>query len=42
MHTITEDIIEACHNGIVSWDKNSQVKPILIQGDDDYIKTKER
>jgi len=42
MHVITEDIIEACHNGIVSWDKPSVVKPILIQGTDDYIKTKER
>jgi len=34
--------MEACHNGIVSWDKPSVVKPILIQGVDDYIKTKER
>ena len=42
MHAITEDVIEACHNGIVSWEKNSQIKPILIQGNDDYIKTKER
>ena len=42
MHAITEDIIEACHNGIVSWERPSTVKPILIQGYDDYIKTKER
>ncbi len=42
MHAITEDVMEACHNGIVSWDKPSVVKPILIQGVDDYIKTKER
>jgi len=42
MHAITEDIIEACHNGVVSWDRQSAIKPILIQGDDDYIKTKER
>jgi len=42
MHAITEDVIEACHNGIVSWDRPSHVKPILIQGSDDYIKTKER
>jgi len=42
MHAITEDVIEACHNGIVSWDKQSVVKPILIQGNDDYIKTKDR
>ena len=42
MHAITEDVIEACHNGIVAWDKKSNIKPILIQGSDDYIKTKER
>jgi glucose/mannose-6-phosphate isomerase len=42
MHAISEDIIEACHNGIVSWDKPSVVKPLLIQGEDDFIKTKER
>jgi glucose/mannose-6-phosphate isomerase len=42
MHAITEDIIESCHNGIVSWDKKTDVKPILIQGTNDYIKTIER
>ena len=42
IHAITEDVIEACHNGIVSWTKPSTVKPILIQGEEDYIKTKER
>ena len=42
MHGITEDIIESCHNGIVPWDKKTDVKPILIQGTDDYTKTKER
>jgi len=41
-HVITENVIEACHNGIVSWEKPSNVKPILIEGKDDYIKTKER
>ncbi len=41
-HAITEDIIEACHNGIVSWERPSIIKPILIQGKDDFIKTKER
>ncbi len=41
-HAIAEDVLEACHNGIVSWEKESKVKPILIQGKDDYIKTKER
>jgi len=42
LHVITEDVIEACHNGIVSWEKNSNMQPILIQGHDDYFKTKER
>lgn len=41
-HAIAEDVVEACHNGIVSWERKSNVKPILIQGADDYIKTKER
>ena len=42
MHAMTEDVIEACHNGIVSWEKSSNVKPILIRGKDDYTKTKEK
>ena len=42
MHAMAEDMQEACHNGIVSWEKHSAIKPILIQGVDDYIKTKER
>ena len=42
-HAMAEDVIEACHNGIVAWEKpNRDVKPILIEGTDDYIKTKER
>lgn len=41
-HAIIEDVIEACHNGIVAWEKISTVQPILIRGKDDYIKTKER
>jgi len=42
MHAITEDVIEVCHNGIVAWEKPSDVKPILIKGQDDHIKTTER
>ncbi len=42
MHVMTEDVIEACHNGIVSWEKPSVIQPILIRGIDDYEKTKER
>ena len=41
-HVITEDIIEACHNGIVAWEKPSNLKPLLIEGMDDYVKTRER
>jgi glucose/mannose-6-phosphate isomerase len=42
IHAMVEDIIEACHNGIVSWERKSNVVPILLRGQDDYIKTKER
>ena len=41
-HVMYEDIIEMCHNGIVSWEKPSNVQPILIQGKDDHFKTIER
>ena len=41
-HVMCEDIIEACHNGIVAWENFSNVQPILIQGVDDHFKTKER
>ena len=42
MHVMTEDVIEASHNGIVAWNKPKNIQPILIQGKDDYVKTKER
>ena len=42
LHVITEEVMEACHNGIVSWERKSNIQPILIQGSDDYFKTKER
>jgi len=42
IHAIAENVIEACHNGVVSWEKPSEIKPILLQGQDDDIKTKER
>lgn len=41
-HAMIEDVIEACHNGIVAWEKKSDVQPILIRGKDDHIKTIER
>ena len=42
MHAISEDVIESCHNGIVPWEKSTNIKPILIRGLDDHEKTKER
>ena len=42
MHAITEDVVESSHNGVVSWERHSDVIPIMIEGADDYIKTKER
>ena len=42
LHVMIEDIIEACHNNIVSWERLSSVQPILVEGYDDYIKTKQR
>ena len=41
-HAIIEDVIESSHNGIVSWEKKSQMVPILIEGVDDHSKTKQR
>ena len=41
-HAMTEDVIESCHNGIVAWEKESNFQPILLEGQDDHIKTKER
>ena len=41
-HVITEEVLESCHNGIVAWEKNSNVQPIFIRGIDDHEKTIER
>src|SRR3989338_26458 len=41
-HAMIEDVIEASHNGIVSWERPTTVKPILLRGKNDYVKTKER
>ena len=41
-HAMIEDVIEAGHNDIVSWELRSNVQPIILEGEDDYIKTKER
>jgi glucose/mannose-6-phosphate isomerase len=42
IQALTEDVIEASHNSIVCWDFPSNLLPIIIEGEDDYIKTKER
>ena len=41
-HAIIEDVIESGHNGIVSWERPSDMVPIMIEGKNDHIKTKER
>jgi len=42
IHAMIEDVIESSHNGIVAWEKPSNVQPILLRGKDDYYKTQER
>jgi len=42
IHAMTEDVIESSHNGIVAWEKESTIQPVLIQGKDDHFKTLER
>ena len=39
IHVIAEDIIEACHNGVVSWENSHNFQPMLIRGTDDFEKT---
>jgi glucose/mannose-6-phosphate isomerase len=41
-HAIVENIIESGHNGIVSWERTSDMVPIMIEGIDDHLRTKER
>ena len=41
-HAIAENVVESSHNGIVSWERPSSMVPIMIEGNDDHIKTKER
>ena len=41
-HAISENVVESSHNGIVSWERPSNMVPIMIEGKDDHIKTKER
>lgn len=41
-HAAVENIIESGHNGIVSWERDSTMTPILLTGRDDHKKTKDR
>ncbi len=40
IHAISEDVVEASHNGIVAWERKSDTTPIIIRGTDDFEKTK--
>jgi glucose/mannose-6-phosphate isomerase len=40
IHAICEDVVEASHNGIVAWERKSEIIPIIIRGTDDFEKTK--
>ena len=42
IHASVEDVIEASHNSISTWENKNNLKPILLQGSDDHLKTKER
>ena len=42
IHAMIEDVVEGCHNGIVAWEKRSNVQPILLRGQDDHVTTKKR
>ena len=42
IHAMIDDVVEASHNTIVSWEKKSIVSPVFIQGVDDHVKTIER
>ena len=42
IHASIEDIIEASHNSVSTWENGNNLKPILLQGVDDFVKTKER
>ena len=42
LHAFAENVMEASHNGIVAWERKSNVQPIMIEGHDDHPKTKER
>ena len=42
INVFSEEISEACHNEIVSWERPANVRPILIEGQDDHFTTKQK
>jgi len=42
IHAVAEEVLEACHNGIMSWERSKNMRCMLIRGTDDHSKTKER
>jgi glucose/mannose-6-phosphate isomerase len=42
IHVFLEEISEACHNQIVSWERPANVMPVLIEGQNDHPATKEK
>ena len=42
IHVVAEEVLEACHNGIMSWERTSDMRCVLIRGADDHSKTKAR
>jgi len=42
IHVFLEEISETCHNDIVSWERPANVRPILIEGQEDHTTTKEK
>jgi glucose/mannose-6-phosphate isomerase len=42
INVFSEEISEACHNQIVSWERSANVRPILIEGQDDHFTTKQK
>jgi glucose/mannose-6-phosphate isomerase len=42
LQCMIDDVVEATHNNIVSWESPGLSQPILIRGDEDHPRTKER
>lgn len=42
VHAMIEDVIEACHNNVVAWERTAGVMPVIIRGFGDHEKTMQR